>query len=133
MQAIADDVSYRLFEQINGYRYQVIATSTRGGQAPAVGGAASGVRPTATGSSAAARTAGWPSHWFTRSIPPGYRRRHRVSTLLCWRIRRLLLDGPVAKAETETLRCPAAARATHPMRHSRYVMRLFTIEGVVGV
>ena len=61
-----------LFEQINGYRYQLIVTATRGDR-PSGSRPATGCTPGWRGSSAAARTPAWPAGHRTRSrsTPPG--------------------------------------------------------------
>jgi hypothetical protein len=104
-----------LFEQINGYRYQVIATATCGGQ-PQRLEARRRVHARVEGFIRCGKDTGLargPSHsfvintaWITAAA--------LAIDLLCW-TRLLLLDGPLAKAEPATQRyrlLRAAARAT---------------------
>ena len=114
-----------LFEQINGYRYQVIATATCGGQ-PQRLEARHRVHARVEGFIRCGKDTGlarWPSHsfaintaWITAAA--------LAIDLLCW-TRLLLLDGPLAKAEPATLRyrlLHAAARLVRTTR--RLILRI---------
>lgn len=109
-----------LFEQINGYRYQVIATATRGGQ-PQRLEARHRVHARVEGFLRCGKDTGlakWPSHSF--AINTAWITAAAIAIdLLCW-TRLLLLDGPLAKAEPATLRyrlLHAAARLVKRSRH----------------
>ena len=109
-----------LFEQINGYRYQVIATATRGGQ-PQRLEARHRVHARVEGFIRCGKDTGlatWPSHSF--AINTAWVTAVAIAIdLLCW-TRLLLLDGPLAKAEPATLRyrlLHAAARLVKRSRH----------------
>ena len=109
-----------LFEQINGYRYQVIATATRGGQAQRLE-ARHRVHARVEGFIRCGKDTGlakWPSHSF--AINTAWVTAAAIAIdLLCW-TRLLLLDGPLAKAEPATLRyrlLHAAARLVKRSRH----------------
>jgi hypothetical protein len=108
-----------LFEQINGYRYQVIATATRGGQ-PQRLEARHRVHARVEGFIRCGKDTGlarWPSHslaintaWITAAAI--------AIDLLCW-TRLLLFDGPLAKAEPATLRYRLLHAAARLVRHAR--------------
>ena len=109
-----------LFEQLNGYRYQVIATATRGGQVQRLE-ARHRVHARVEGFIRCGKDTGlahWPSHSF--AINTAWITAAAVAIdLLCW-TRLLLLDGPLAKAEPATLRyrlLHAAARLVSRSRH----------------
>jgi len=109
-----------LFEQINGYRYQVIATATCGGQ-PQRLEARHRVHARVEGFIRCGKDTGlakWPSHSF--AINTAWITAAAIAIdLLCW-TRLLLLDGPLAKAEPATLRyrlLHAAARLVKRSRH----------------
>jgi len=109
-----------LFEQINGYRYQLIATATRGGQ-PQRLEARHRVHARVEGFIRCGKDTGlarWPSHSF--AINTAWVTAVALAIdLLCW-MRLLLLDGPLAKAEPATLRyrlLHAAARLVKRSRH----------------
>ncbi len=93
-----------LFEQINGYRYQVIATATCGGQ-PQRLEPRHRVHARVEGFIRCGKDTGlarWPSHSF--AINTSWITAAAIAIdLLCW-TRCLLLDGPLAKAEPATLR-----------------------------
>lgn len=93
-----------LFEQLNGYRYQLIATNTAGGQ-PQRLEARHRVHARVEGFIRCGKDTGlarWPSHSF--AINTAWVTAVAVAIdLLCW-MRLLLLDGPLAKAEPATLR-----------------------------
>jgi len=109
-----------LFEQLNGYRYQLIATATRGGQ-PQRLEARHRVHARVEGFIRCGKDTGlarWPSHSF--AINTAWVTAVALAIdLLCW-MRLLLLDGPLAKAEPATLRyrlLHAAARLVKRSRH----------------
>ena len=109
-----------LFEQINGHRYQLIATATRGGQ-PQRLEARHRVHARVEGFIRCGKDTGlakWPSHSF--AINTAWITAAAIAIdLLCW-TRLLLLDGPLAKAEPATLRyrlLHAAARLVKRSRH----------------
>ena len=108
-----------LFEQLNGFRDQITATATRGGQ-PQRSKRGIGCTPAWKGSSAAARTPAWPAgpRRRSRSTLPGSPRSPSRSTCCVW-MRRLLLDGPLAKAEPTTLRYRLLHAAARLVRRSR--------------
>jgi Transposase DDE domain group 1 len=106
-----------LFEQINGYRYQVIATNTAGGQ-PQRLEARHRVQARVEGFIRCAKDTGparWPSYSF--AINTAWIAAVAVD-LLC-RMRLLLLDGPLAKAEPATLRYRLLHAAARLVKRSR--------------
>src|SRR6201997_3948349 len=108
-----------LFEQINGYRYQVIATATRGGQVQRLE-ARHRVHARVEGFIRCGKDTGlarWPSHSFT--INTAWVTAVALAIdLLCW-MRLLLLDGPLAKAEPATLRYRLLHAAARIVKRSR--------------
>jgi hypothetical protein len=110
-----------LFEQINGYRYQVIATATRGGQ-PQRLEARHRVHARVEGFIRCGKATGlacWPSHSF--AINTAWITAAAIAIdLLCW-IRLLLLDGPLAKAEPATLRYRLLHAAARLVKRARYL------------
>ena len=111
-----------LFEQINGYRYQVIATATCGGQ-PQRLEARHRVHARVEGFIRCGKDTGlakWPSHSF--AINTAWITAAAIAIdLLCW-TRLLLLDGPLAKAEPATLRYRLLHAAARLVRHTRYLI-----------
>lgn len=108
-----------LFEQINGYRYQVIATNTAGGQ-PQRLEARHRVQARVEGFIRCAKDTGlarWPSRSF--AINTAWIAAVAIAVdLLCW-MRLLLLDGPLAKAEPATLRYRLLHAAARLVKRSR--------------
>ena len=108
-----------LFEQINGYRYQVIATNTAGGQ-PQRLEARHRVQARVEGFIRCAKDTGlarWPSYSF--AINTAWVAAVAIAVdLLCW-MRLLLLDGPLARAEPATLRYRLLHAAARLVKHSR--------------
>ena len=121
-EKIDEGTQLSLFEQSNGYRYQVLATATRGGQVQRlearhrvharVEGFIRNAKDTGLGrwlsSSFAINTA-----WITTAA--------LAIDLLCW-MRLLLLDGPLAKAEPATLRHRLLHTAVRLISHSRHLI-----------
>jgi hypothetical protein len=111
-----------LFEQINGYRYQVIATNARGGQPQRIE-ARHRVQARVEGFIRCAKDTGlakWPSHSF--AINTAWITAVAIAIdLLCW-MRLLLLDGLLAKAEPATLRYRLLHAAARLVRHSRMLI-----------
>lgn len=111
-----------LFEQLNGYRYQLIATATRGGQ-PQRLEARHRVHARVEGFIRCAKDTGlarWPSHSF--AINTAWVTAVALAIdLLCW-MRLLLLDGPLAKAEPATLRYRLLHAAARLVKRSRYLI-----------
>jgi hypothetical protein len=111
-----------LFEQINGHRYQVIATATRGGQ-PQRLEARHRVHARVEGFIRCGKDTGlarWPSHSF--AINTAWVTAVALAIdLLCW-MRLLLLDGPLAKAEPATLRYRLLHAAARLVKRSRYLI-----------
>ena len=111
-----------LFEQINGYRYQVIATATRGGQ-PQRLEARHRVHARVEDFIRNGKSTGlgrWPSSLF--AINTAWITAAAIAIdLLCW-MRLLLLDGPLAKAEPDTLRHRLLHTAVRLVRHARYLI-----------
>jgi hypothetical protein len=111
-----------LFEQINGYRYQVIATATRGGQVQRLE-ARHRVHARVEGFIRCGKDTGlarWPSHSF--AINTAWVTAVALAIdLLCW-MRLLLLDGPLAKAEPATLRYRLLHTAARLVKRSRYLI-----------
>lgn len=108
-----------LFEQLNGYRYQVIATATAGGQ-PQRLEARHRVHARVEGFIRCGKDTGlarWPSHSF--AINTAWVAAVAVAIdLLCW-MRLLLLDGALAKAEPATLRYRLLHAAVRLIKRSR--------------
>ncbi|HUH70078.1 MAG TPA: IS1380 family transposase [Mycobacterium sp.] len=108
-----------LFEQINGHRYQLIATNTRGGQ-PQRLEAHHWVHARVEGFIRCGKDTGlarWPSHSF--AINTAWVTAVALAIdLLCW-TRLLLLDGPLARAEPATLRYRLLHAAARLVRHAR--------------
>lgn len=109
-----------LFEQLGGYRYQLIATNSVGGQ-PQRLEARHRVHARVEGFIRCSKDTGlarWPSHSF--AINTAWVTAVALAVdLLCW-MRLLLLDGLLAKAEPATLRyrlLHAAARLVKRSRH----------------
>lgn len=111
-----------LFEQINGYRYQLIATNTRRGQVQRLE-ARHRVHARVEGFIRCGKDTGlarWPSHSF--AINTAWVTAVAVAIdLLCW-MRLLLLDGPLAKAEPATLRYRLLHAAARLVKHARYLI-----------
>lgn len=118
-EEIEEGSQLSLFEQINGYRYQVIATSTAGGQ-PQRLEACHRVQARVEGFIRCAKDTGlarWPSHSF--AINTAWITAVAIAIdLLCW-MRLLLLDGLLAKAEPATLRYRLLHAAARLISHSR--------------
>ena len=111
-----------LFEQITGYRYQLIATATRGGQVQRLE-ARHRVHARVEGFLRCGKDTGlarWPSHSF--AINTAWVTAVALAIdLLCW-MRLLLLDGPLAKAEPATLRYRLLHAAARLVKRSRYLI-----------
>ena len=111
-----------MFEQINGYRYQLIATATRGGQAQRLE-ARHRVHARVEGFIRCGKDTGlarWPSHSF--AINTAWVTAVALAIdLLCW-MRLLLLDGPLAEAEPPTLRYRLLHAAARLVRRSRHLI-----------
>lgn len=111
-----------LFEQINGYRYQLIATNTAGGQ-PQRLEARHRVHARVEGFIRCGKDTGlarWPSQSF--AINTAWVTAVAVAIdLLCW-MRLLLLDGPLAKAEPATLRYRLLHAAGRLVKHARHLI-----------
>ncbi|MBI2702412.1 MAG: IS1380 family transposase [Mycobacterium sp.] len=111
-----------LFEQLNGYRYQVTATATRGGH-PQRLEARHRVHARVEGFIRCAKATGlakWPSNSFAINTAWVIAAAIAID-LLCW-MRLLLLDGPLAKAEPTTLRYRLLHAAARVVRRSRYLI-----------
>jgi hypothetical protein len=111
-----------LFEQINGYRYRLIATATRGGQAQRLE-ARHRVHARVEGFIRCGKDTGlarWPSHSFAINTAWVIAVALAID-LLCW-MRLLLLDGPLAKAEPATLRYRLLHAAARLVKRSRYLI-----------
>lgn len=110
-----------MFEQINGYRYQVIATATGGGQ-PQRLEARHRVHARVEGFIRCGKDTGlarWPSQSF--AINTAWVTAVAIAIdLLCW-MRLLLLDGPLAKAEPATLRYRLLHAAARLIKRTRYL------------
>jgi hypothetical protein len=108
-----------LFEQLNGYRYQLVATNSRGGQSQRLE-ARHRVQARVEGFIRCAKDTGlarWPSHSF--AINTAWVTAVAIAIdLLCW-TRLLLLDGPLTKAEPATLRYRLLHAAVRLVKHSR--------------
>ena len=121
-EKIDEGTQLSLFEQSNGYRYQVLATATRGGQVQRLE-ARHRVHARVEGFIRNAKDTGlgrWPSSsfaintaWITTAA--------LAIDLLCW-MRLLLLDGPLAKAEPATLRHRLLHTAVRLISHSRHLI-----------
>jgi len=111
-----------LFEQLSGYRYQLIATNTRGGQLQRLE-ARHRVHARVEGFIRCGKDTGlarWPSHSF--AINTAWVTAVAIAIdLLCW-MRLLLLDGPLAKAEPATLRYRLLHAAARLVKRSRYLI-----------
>ena len=111
-----------LFEQTNGYRYQVIATATVGGQVQRLE-ARHRVHARVEGFIRCGKATGlakWPSSSF--AINTAWVSAAAIAIdLLCW-TRLLLLDGPLAKAEPATLRYRLLHTAARLVNHSRMLI-----------
>jgi len=111
-----------LFEQINGHRYQLIATNTRGGQ-PQRLEARHRVHARVEGFIRCGQDTGlarWPSHSF--AINTAWVTAVALAIdLLCW-MRLLLLDGVLAKAEPATLRYQLLHAAARLVKRSRHLI-----------
>jgi hypothetical protein len=111
-----------LFEQINGYRYQLLATNTAGGQAQRLE-ARHRVHARVEGFIRCGKETGlarWPSHSF--AINTAWVTAVAIAIdLLCW-TRLLLLEGPLAKAEPATLRYRLLHAAARLINHSRHMI-----------
>jgi Transposase DDE domain group 1 len=111
-----------LFEQINGHRYQVIATATRGGQ-PQRLEARHRVHARVEGFIRTGKNTGlgrWPSASF--AINTAWITAAAIAIdLLCW-MRLLLLDASLAKAEPNTLRHRLLHTAVRLIRHARHLI-----------
>lgn len=111
-----------LFEQLNGYRYQLIATNTAGGQVQRLE-ARHRVHARVEGFIRCSKDTGlarWPSHLFT--INKAWVSAVALAIdLLCW-MRLLLLDGALAKAEPATLRYQLLHAAARLVTHARYLI-----------
>jgi hypothetical protein len=111
-----------LFEQINGYRYQVTATNTRGGQVQRLE-ARHRVQARVEGFIRCGKDTGlakWPSNSF--AINTAWVTAAAIAIdLLCW-MRLLLLDGPLAKAEPATLRYRLLHAAVRLVKRARHLI-----------
>jgi hypothetical protein len=111
-----------LFEQLNGYRYQLVATNTAGGQ-PQRLEARHRVHARVEGFIRASKDTGmarWPSNSF--AINTAWVAAVAIAIdLLCW-MRLLLLDGALAKAEPATLRYRLLHTAARMVNHARYLI-----------
>jgi hypothetical protein len=118
-EKIADGRQLSLFEQINGYRYQLTATATRGGQSQRLE-ARHRVHARVEGFLRRGKDSGlarWPSHSF--AINTAWVTAVALAIdLLCW-MRLLLLDGPLANAEPATLRYRLLHAAARLVKRSR--------------
>ena len=121
-EKIEESTQLSLFEQSNGYRYQVIATATCGGQVQRLE-ARHRVHARVEGFIRCAKDTGlgrWPSSSF--AINTAWITAAAIAIdLLCW-MRLLLLDGPLAKAEPATLRHRLLHTAVRLISHSRYLI-----------
>lgn len=111
-----------LFEQLNGYRYQLLATNTAGGH-PQRLEARHRVHARVEGFIRCGKDTGlarWPSHSF--AINTAWVTAVALAIdLLCW-MRLLLLDGALAKAEPATLRYRFLHAAARLVKHSRHLI-----------
>ena len=111
-----------LFEQLNGFRYQVTATATGGGQVQRLE-ARHRVHARVEGFIRCGKDTGlarWPSHSFAINTAWVIAAALAID-LLCW-MRLLLFDGDLAKAEPATLRYRLLHGAARLVRRSRYVI-----------
>ena len=121
-EKIEQGTQLSLFEQLNGYRYQLSATNTAGGH-PQRLEARHRVQARVEGFIRCGKDTGlarWPSHslaintaWITAAAI--------AIDLLCW-TRLLLLAGPLAKAEPATLRYRLLHAAARLVKRSRYLI-----------
>lgn len=120
-EKITEGTQLSLFEQLGGYRYQVMATNTVGGQVQRLE-ARHRVHARVEGfirNGKATGLARWPSASF--AINTAWVTAAAIAIdLLCW-IRLLLLDGPLAKAEPDTLRHRLLHTAARLINHSRHL------------
>lgn len=111
-----------LFEQVNGYRYQLVAINTHGGQ-PQRLEARHRVHARVEGFIRCGKDTGlarWPSQSF--AINTAWVTAVTLAIdLLCW-MRLLLLDGPLAKAEPATLRYRLLHAAARLIKHARHLI-----------
>jgi hypothetical protein len=121
-EQITHGTQLSLFEQLAGYRYQVITTSTAGGQ-PQRLEARHRVHARVEGFIRTGKDTGlarWPSHSF--AINTAWVTAVALAIdLLCW-MRLLLLDGSLAKAEPATLRYRLLHAAARLIKRSRYLI-----------
>jgi hypothetical protein len=111
-----------LFEQTNGYRYQVLATASLGGQVQRLE-ARHRVHARVEGFIRCGKATGlakWPSSSFAINTAWVITAAIAID-LLCW-TRLLLLDGPLAKAEPATLRYRLLHSAARLVNHSRMLI-----------
>ena len=111
-----------LFEQLNGYRYQPLATATVGGQVQRLE-ARHRVHARVEGFIRCGKDTGlaaWPSCSFAINTAWVIAAAIAID-LLCW-IRLLLLDGRLAKAEPATLRYRLLHAAARLVKRSRYLI-----------
>ena len=108
-----------LFEQLNGFRYQPMATNTVGGQPQRIE-ACHRVHARVEGFIRCGKATGlarWPSNSF--AINTAWVTAVAIAIdLLCW-TKLLLLDGSLAKAEPATLRYRLLHTATRIIDHAR--------------
>lgn len=112
-----------LFEQLNGFRYQVIATATGGGQVQLLE-ARHRVHARVEGFIRCGKDTGlarWPSHSFVINTAWVIAAALAID-LLCW-MRLPLFDGDLAKAEPATLHYRLLHAAARLVRRSRYLVR----------
>ncbi|KAA1242586.1 IS1380 family transposase, partial [Mycobacterium simiae] len=121
-EKIEEDRQLSLFEHLNGYRYQLIATNIRGGH-PQRLEARHRVHARVEGFIRCAKDTGlarWPSKSF--AINTAWVAAVAIAIdLLCW-MRLLLLDGPLSKAEPATLRYQLLHAAARLVKHSRHLI-----------
>jgi len=121
-EKITEGTQLSLFEQHNGYRYQVIATNTRSGQIQRLE-ARHRAHARVEGFIRCGKDTGlgrWPSCSF--AINTAWITAAAIAIdLLCW-MRLLLLDGPLAQAEPATLRHRLLHTAVRLISHSRYLV-----------
>ncbi|KZS62929.1 hypothetical protein A4G26_28085 [Mycobacterium kansasii] len=120
-EKIESGAQLSLFEQLGGYRYQVMATATAGGQVQRLE-ARHRVHARVEGFIRCGKDTGlarWPSASF--AINTAWVTAAAIAIdLLCW-TRLLLLDGPLAKAEPATLRHRLLHTAVRLVRRSRHL------------
>lgn len=121
-EKIDEGTQLSLFEQHNGYRYQVIATTTPGGQAQRLE-ARHRVHARVEGFIRCGKDTGlgrWPSSSF--AVNTAWITAAAIAIdLLCW-MRLLLLNGQLAKAEPATLRHRLLHTAVRLISHSRHLI-----------